>query len=275
VEVRRVEADHEARCEALTQALFEAVELVRGSVGRHHELAAGVPQRVEGVEELLLGAGFVGQELDVVQEQHVDAAEALLERARVARLDRAHELGRELLDGRVTDGQAGAEAPDVVADGVQEVRLAEPGPAVDEERVVGLAGQLRDGERGGVGETVAAADDELLEGVLRIQARIGQLFAAARRGGGVRLGPPLLVDDLDDRVAVECGGSGGPDDGEIAVADPGADVVRRADEERLLLHGGQLEGLDPHVELEVGHFAAKFVADAVPDGLDLFAHRQS
>ena len=57
----------------------------RGSaVARQHELAPALVERVEGVEELLLGLDLVGEELDVVEEQHVDAAEALAERVGIA-----------------------------------------------------------------------------------------------------------------------------------------------------------------------------------------------
>ena len=102
-----------------------------------------VAQRVEGVEELLLGPRLVGEELDVVEQQDVDSAEALLEARRVLCADGADELRGELLHGRVAHGEARAEAADVVADRVEEVRLAEARPAVDEERVVGLARAAR------------------------------------------------------------------------------------------------------------------------------------
>ena len=43
---------------------------------------------------------------------------------------------------------------DVLTDGEQQVRFAETGVAVDEERVIGLAGVFRNGYRGGVGEFI-------------------------------------------------------------------------------------------------------------------------
>jgi hypothetical protein len=63
------------------------------------------------------------------------------------------------------------EALCVMADRVQQVRLAQPRVAVDEQRVVGLR---RAGDRngGGVGKPVAGADDEGLEGVLRVEPRL-------------------------------------------------------------------------------------------------------
>ena len=54
-------------------------------------------------------------------------------------------------------------------DRVQQVGLAQPGLAVDEQRVVGLGRRLGDRDGGRVGEAVARADDEGVEGVLRVQ----------------------------------------------------------------------------------------------------------
>ena len=65
------------------------------------------------------------------------------------------------------------------------MRLAEAGAAVDEERVVGLRRRFGDGERGRVGEAVRRADDERVEGVLRVEA--------------AALGPVLLRLDPRDR----------------------------------------------------------------------------
>ena len=75
------------------------------------------------------------------------------------------------------------EALRVVPDGVQQVGLAQPGVAVDEQRVVGLGRGLGDRDGGGVGEPVARADDERLERVLRVQPGLGR--------GGQLAGPPL------------------------------------------------------------------------------------
>ena len=65
----------------------------------------------------------------------------------------------------------GMAALDLVADGLHQVGLAHADAAIQEERVVGLRRTLRDRLAGGVGELVAAADDEGVEGVARIQLR--------------------------------------------------------------------------------------------------------
>ena len=103
------------------------------------------------------------EELDVVDEQHVGVAVAALEALHVLAVQRGEELVGERLDRRVADGQPAAVGEDVVADRVQQVGLADAGGPVDEERVVGVAGKLGHGERGGVGEAIGVADDELLE----------------------------------------------------------------------------------------------------------------
>ena len=69
----------------------------------------------------------------------------------------------------------------VVADRVQQVRLAQPGAAVDEQRVVRLGRRLGDRDRRGVREPVGRADDERLEHVLRVEP-----VAAVVRPGGRR-----------------------------------------------------------------------------------------
>ena len=139
------------------------------------------------------------EELDVVDEQHVDAAVGGLEGLDAAAVERADEVVGERLGGRVAGGQAAAVLGDVVGDRVQQVRLAEPGRAADEERVVGQAGHLGDGERGGVGEPVAVADDELVEGQARVELlrgprpwrlRRGRAPAAASSGPAIRTARP-------------------------------------------------------------------------------------
>ena len=71
-------------------------------------------------------------------------------------------------------------AADVMADGVQQVGFAQAHAAVEEKRVVGLAGRLGDGLGGGVGKVVVVADHEGFEGVLGIERRV--------LAGGVRVG---------------------------------------------------------------------------------------
>ena len=150
-----------------------------GAVAGEHDLVAAVEQGVEGVEELLLRALLAGEELDVVDEQHVRAAVAAAEFLDVAAADRVDELVGELLAGQIDHPRARLAAEQLVADGLHEVGLAETRAAVDEERIVTDAGFLRDRLAGGVGELAVIADDEAGEGVGRIEA--GALDALVER----------------------------------------------------------------------------------------------
>ena len=164
-----------------------------GPVGGDHDLLVRVVQRVEGVEELLLGLDLALEELDVVDQQDVDIAVPALELGRLVVADRVDEVVGELFAGDVPDPGPGVEAADVVADRVQQVGLAQTGVAVDQQRVVRLARRLGDRDRGGVREPVRAADDEGLEGVLRIQPGFTLCF-------GGRLGRDRSVRRRRDRA---------------------------------------------------------------------------
>jgi len=141
----------------------------RGAIAREHELAAGLVQGVEGVEELLFGLQLVGQELDIVDEEDVGAAEAVAEAGGVVGAQGADEVAREVLDGGIADAQPVAVDLHVVADRLEEVGLSEPRRAVDEERVVGVSRHFRHRERRCVGEPIAVADHELSKRVLGVE----------------------------------------------------------------------------------------------------------
>src|SRR5262249_43239130 len=57
-----------------------------------------------------------------------------------------------------------------MADGMEQVRLAQAHSAVNEERVVGLGWQFGDGLGSGLSELVRRPDDERIKGVSRIQS---------------------------------------------------------------------------------------------------------
>ena len=129
--------------EARAQALLEARDVGRARVGGEDDLATGGLEGVEGVEELLLGALLAGDELDVVEEEDVDATEGLPKDLHPLAANAVDELVDELLGGHVDDAVSRLGCGDAMGDGVQEVGLAEPGAAVEEERVVGVARVVR------------------------------------------------------------------------------------------------------------------------------------
>ncbi|CAB4910451.1 unannotated protein [freshwater metagenome] len=75
---------------------------------------------------------------------------------------------------------------------MQQVGLAQPGVAVDEQRVVGPGRRLGDRDGRGVGEPVAVADDEAVEDVLGVEPEVAAAGAAvvAELGRRTVAGPP-------------------------------------------------------------------------------------
>ena len=92
--------------------------------------------RVERVEELLLGAFLAGNELDVIDEQHVDPPIAVPELLALLSADRVDELIGEFLAGRVRDALLRVAGQHRMTDRVHQMRLAEATAAIHEQRVV-------------------------------------------------------------------------------------------------------------------------------------------
>ena len=74
LELGRLDVGDQAPLEPVTEPVLQRDQLLGGAVAGDHDLRVGVVQGVEGVEELLLGLFLVLQELDVVDEEHVDVA---------------------------------------------------------------------------------------------------------------------------------------------------------------------------------------------------------
>ena len=179
LEIRRLDVGDQPPFEAAAQALLEGRDVPRRAVGGDDDLLLARVERIEGVEELLLGALLVGEELDVVDQQHVDRPVALAEGGHAVETDRVDELVDELLGGQIEHPQLRARGLDVRADAMEEMGLAEAHPTVKEERVVALEWRLGDRPRRGVGELVRAPDDEVGEQVLGVELARSGISAAA------------------------------------------------------------------------------------------------
>ena len=82
LQVGRLDIDDQAPLEARAQAFLQGHHGLGRAVGGDDDLLVLPVQGVEGVEELLLGRFLAGDELDVVDQQHVDAAVVVAEVAR-------------------------------------------------------------------------------------------------------------------------------------------------------------------------------------------------
>ena len=178
---RPVDARHQTAVEAADEALLEVGDLRRCRVRAEDDLPPALVERVERMEELFLRLLVLGEEVDVVDHQHVRVAEAVAELHHPAR---TYRLMEDVHEGaaRDVDDPRGRIAPEhLLADGLQEVGLAHPHAAVHEERVVGAAGLRGHGLRGGVRQPVVRAHDERLEDVV---GRQHQLVIEERLAGG-------------------------------------------------------------------------------------------
>jgi hypothetical protein len=82
--------------------MLEILDLARRPIAGEDDLFAGFVQGVEGVKEFLLDAFLAGQELDVVDEDHIALAEAAAEFDELVVLDRLDEFVGEFFLWLVT-----------------------------------------------------------------------------------------------------------------------------------------------------------------------------
>ena len=107
-------------------------------VGANDDLFVLPMQGIEGMEEFFLRRFLAGDELDVVDQQHIDAAVAVAKSLGGMRAD-----GIDQVIGEFFRRDVQHLLPlclRVVADGVQQVSLAQSHPAVQKERIVACAG---------------------------------------------------------------------------------------------------------------------------------------
>ncbi len=100
----------------------------------------------------------------------------------------------------IADAEIGRMTLREVGDRAQQVCLADAGGAADEEWVVRVAREFSDRQRRGVGEPVAVADDELLEGELGVGRGV-ELVTDLERCAGVR----AAVGDVHLRAVADHG----------------------------------------------------------------------
>ncbi len=263
--------------EAAPQAVLERRDVLRGPVGGNDQLLAGLVQRVEGMEELLLRALLACDELDVVDEKQVDAAIAVAEQRHLVLADGVDQFVRERFGGDVLDGQVRETLDHGVGNGVHQVGLAKPGLTVEEERVVGLPRRLRHGQSGGVGKVVVRPHHEVREDVLRIEHGPG----ARRRAGGRRSAEHVLLfvgletDHLEGHAGRVCAEflQGALDDVGVVRSQPVArEGVRHADVVSAVFDSQRLDLLEPGAKLHLRDLFPNAHEDIVPDSLILARH---
>ena len=232
-------------------------------------------ERVEGVEKLLLRAVLAGEELDVVDQQHVDRPVLGPELAHPGGLDRGDDLVHELLRGEVGHALLGELAVDLVSDGVHQVGLAEPDAAVEEQRVVALPRGVGDRLRRRVGEPRVAAHHEGAELELLVELAVRNLdglfedLIGEVEVLGVGHGRALAVLG-DDEVDLDLGSGhrleGLLDQPGEAILEPVlGELARDADPKDAAVRRKQHRVLQPRLVARSGELEPQLVLDGSPD----------
>ena len=174
------------------------LELGDRAVAGEDHLLVRIVEGVEGMKQLFLSLGLVLQEMDVVDEQDVDAAVLVLEEMVLFVADCLDELVRKGLGGHVGDLEGVELRVSGVSNRLDQVCLAEADPTVDETGVGGRTGVLRDCVGGVCREGIVLSDDEGVEEVVALQVGMAALFGFFLHGSGPRLGRRILVVILCD-----------------------------------------------------------------------------
>jgi hypothetical protein len=230
------------------------------------------------ISSFFLGRFLAGDELDIVDQQHIGRAQPLLEAERVLRAHRGDELEHEFFGRHIDDPRARMPRLIFLPQRMHEVRLAEPRAAVEEERVEGELAALGHRSRRVVGDLIGLADDEIVEAVARFERWALVRLAGGRFDLGLRLGGrfdheelgPLSRGRRDDRNAPDMRQHRAPCLLELVAemgADPIGHEVRGRGESHVpvrFLITLEHERLQPAIEGPRAHALAQARADRLP-----------
>ena len=178
--IGRLNIDDQTPFKARAQTLLQAEHIARHAVGGQDDLTLVFVEGVEGVEKFLLRRVLAGDKLNVVDQKQVGVAVFVAELEVFAGTHRFNKFVGELVALDVNDVVFGVLLLDAVGDGIEQVGLAEAGLAVEKQGVIDRGALLRDGLRGGKRVLVGRADDEGVEGELRVKFREIAARAVAR-----------------------------------------------------------------------------------------------
>ena len=169
-------------------------------------------QRVEQVEELFLCPTLAAEELDVIDEQQVERSVIALEVVEGLVLISADDVGYIGLGVDVANLRIRVGVENVIADRLDQVRLAQPNAAINEQRVVRRR-MFGDLQARRASELIGLAGDESGKGKSGIEARLRAASAALSwrwRGCRRRRERPDQLFGDDERhprsLAQRCGG---------------------------------------------------------------------
>ena len=194
LQLRRFDRHGQAPAEAGLEAILDTVDLLRIAIRGQDDLLVTFQQGIEGMEELLLGALLVGEELDVIDEQGIDAAVVTLELFNGVVLQRFHHVLNKPLGVHIDDFGIFFTLLDGIANGVQQVGFTQAGAAIEEQRVVSTTRIVRYLTGSRTRQLVGLTLDEILEGIVHVGVAL-----VVRLGLGFSLAFPALLQVIHRR----------------------------------------------------------------------------
>ena len=183
LDVGGLDVGHQAHRQARKEARFHTIERLRCAVGCKDQALAFVQQRIDRVEQFFLSGSLADDELDIVHQQQVEAAEAGLEFDHPVGLQGLDEFHHEAFRAAVEDAAAGVGLQEGVTDGVQQVRLALAGRGLEVERAELRLFRRSHALCGVEGEDVRFAGHESGEAERCVEADAGSEALVAERIG--------------------------------------------------------------------------------------------
>ena len=123
--------------------MLEILDLAGGPVAGQNDLFVPLVQRVEGMEKFLLDPFFACQKLNVVDQQNISLSIFSTKTGQLVILDSVDVLVGKLFRRNVSHARVLSMPGYMLANGVQQMRFAQAHAAIQEKRVIGFAGRLR------------------------------------------------------------------------------------------------------------------------------------
>jgi len=157
------------------------------------------------MEKFLLALFALPEELDIIDDEHVNTAKLSLETEQITFLDCVDESVYEVFTTEQLNDCVGELSPRFAADGLQEMGFSEAGIAIDKKRVVGIAGRLADGNTACMRKSIARTDDEVIKGVIRVESKLNGLRWRVVVGTGSTVNRELDADKMPGNLLCSAG----------------------------------------------------------------------
>lgn len=163
--IRTADIGDHTSFETRAEPVFECGDGVWRAVARDDDLLIELVEGVKDMEKLGLSLFSARKELDIIDDEEIDALVIVLELIDFLIFYGIDELGREAFRGDIFYLFLRMVFGELIADRLEEMCFPEPDAAIDEEGVVHHSRVLGDREACRPSELVIFGDDEVLEGI--------------------------------------------------------------------------------------------------------------